>query len=372
MPLRAAAGRISRALLLALALSLGAFAPGRAQDWWTEVGIPVDVSAENAVTARQKGIEAGQREGLRRLLERLAPPEERSRLPAVEGLPVARYVRSYEIAEEKVAPTRWLATLNVTFDPDAVSALLTGRGVAVLEPTGAPVLLVVPAEEREGELVLWAREEPWWQAWERVVAAERALRLVLPLGDLADLAALTPQRVEAGDRDTLARLAERYGAADTVLAIARPRGEPAAAGLEVRFLAAGGVLRGDPEPLVVAAGGAGDPLEAGARQSAARLVETWRRAGLVRADRPAALALSVPLADLAGWVQIRRELETLPEVRELRIASIARHRAELVLRYVGDLERLRDGLARRGLELAQEGGGWQLRAADGQPATSPR
>lgn len=371
MPLRAAARRITRALLLALATGLAA-AAGRAQDWWTEVGIPVDVSAENAVTARQKGIEAGLREGLRRLLERLAPPEERARLPSVQGLPVARYVRSYEIAEEKVAPTRWLATLNVTFDPEAVSALLTGRGVAVLEPTGAPVLLVVPAEERAGELVLWAREQPWWQAWERVVAAERALRLVLPLGDLADLVALTPQRIEAGDRDSLARLAERYGAADTVLVIARPRGDPAAAGLEVRFLAGGGVLRGDPEPLAFAGGGAVDPHEAAAREAAARLVETWRRAGLVRADRPADLALAVPLADLAGWVQIRRELETLPEIREVRIVSIARNRAELVLRYVGDLERLRDGLARRGLELAREDGGWQLRAADGQPATSPR
>jgi hypothetical protein len=372
MPLRAAAGRITRALFLAVAAALAVAVPGRAQDWWTEVGIPVDVSAENAVAARQKGIEAGQREGLRRLLERLAPAEERARLPSVQGLPIARYVRSYEIAEEKVAPTRWLATLNVTFDPDAVSGLLTGRGLSVLEPTGAPVLLVVPAEERQGELVLWAREEPWWQAWERVASAERALRLVLPLGDLADLAALTPQRVEAGDRSTLDRLAERYGAADAVLVVAGPRPGPAAAGLGVRFLAGAGVLRGDPEPLAVVAAGGADPLEAGARQAAARLVETWRKAGLVRSDRPAELALAVPLADLAGWVQIRRELETLPEIREVRITSIARHRAELVLRYLGDLGRLREGLARRGLELAQESGGWQLRAAGGQPATSPR
>lgn len=371
MPLRAAAGRISRALLLALATSLGAAGPGLAQDWWTEVGVPVDVSAENAVAARQKGIEAGQREGLRRLLERLAPPEERSRLPAVEGLPVARYVRSYEIAQEKVAPTRWLATLNVTFDPDAVSALLTGRGLAVLEPRAVPVLLVVPAEEQAGELVLWAREEPWWQAWERVVATERALRLVLPLGDLADLAALTPQRIEAGDRDTLGRLAERYGAADAVLAVLRPRGGTAAAGLEVRFRAGGGVLRDDPEPVPVEPGAA-EPLEAAAEQALGRLVEAWRRAGLVRSDRPVDLALSVPLADLAGWVQIRRVLETLPEIREVRTLSIARDRAELVVRYLGDLGRLRDGLARRGLELAQEGGAWQLRAADGQPVTSPR
>ncbi len=357
-------------VLLALGLAVGA----RAQDWWTETGISVDVTAENAVAARQKGIEAGQREALRRLLVRLVPPEERARLPAVQSLPIARYVRSYEIAEEKVAPDRWLATLNVTFDPDEVGALLSGRGVAMLQPTVAPVLLLVPAERRAGELLLWAREEPWWQALERVAAGERALRLVLPLADLTDLATLPPAAVEAGDRTPLDRLAARYGAADAVVVLLEagvPPGSGAASTPSVRFLAGNGVLRGDPPPLEAPATG-GDPVEATARAAAARLVETWRRGGLVRSDRLADLSLVVPLADLAGWVQIRRELETLPEIREVRIVSLERRRAELVLRHLGDLDRLREGLARRGLVLAEEGGRWQLRAAGAPPAAAPR
>lgn len=365
-----AAARPVVAILLGLLLAVTV----RAQDWWTESGIAVDVTAENAVAARQKGIDEAQREGLRRLLERLAPPEERARLPSVQALPIARYVRSYEIAEEKVAPNRWLATLNVAFDPDEVRALLAGRGVPMLEPSAAPVLLVIPAERRAGELVLWAREEPWWQAWERVAAAERAVRLTLPLGDLADLAALPPGAVEAGDRAALDRLAARYGAADAVVAIVEagspPPGAPVPA-LAVRFLAAGGVLRGDPAPLA-ATPTLGEPYDAAARAAATRLVETWRQGGLVRSDRLAELPLTVPLADLAGWVQIRRELETLPEIREVRIVAIARDRAELVLRHLGDLDRLRDGLGRRGLVLAEEGGGWRLRAAGVPPAAAPR
>lgn len=348
-------------ILFGLVLAAAALA----LDWWTETGIPVDVTAENAVAARQKGIEAGQREGLRRLLERLVPPEERARLPAVQNLPLARYVRSYEIAEEKVAPNRWLATLNVAFDPDAVSELLAGRGVTMLQPTAAPVLLVIPAERRQGGLLLWAREEPWWQAWERVAASERALELLLPLGDLADLAALPPEAVATGDRAAVDRLAARYGAADAVVALLESTGDRPV----VRFLAGTGALRGDPAPLV--APPEGDPLEAAARAAAARLGETWRR-GLVRSDRLAELAIVVPLADLAGWVQIRQQLETLPEIREVRIVSIGRRRAEIVLRHAGDLERLREGLGRRGLVLAEEGGGWQLRAAGVPPAAAPR
>lgn len=363
------AGRRVVAILLGFLLA----SQVRAQDWWTETGIPVDVTAENAVTAREKGIEAGQREGLRRLLERLVPPDQRARVPSVQSLPIARYVRSYEIAEEKVAPNRWLATLNVAFDPEEVSALLSGRGLAVVEPATPPAILVVPAERRGGELLLWAREEAWWQAWEKLAATERVLRLVLPLGDLADLSTLPPPAVEAGDRTALDRLAAHYGADDAVVVILEPepKADPAAAPRALRFLAGNGALRGDPAPLTSGAN-VGEPYEEAAKAAVARLVETWRRSGLVRSDRLADLAVAVPLADLAGWVQIRRELESLPEIREVRVVSIGRARAEVVLRHAGDLDRLREALARRGLVLAEEGGGWQLRVAGVPPAAAPR
>ncbi|MCS6780620.1 MAG: DUF2066 domain-containing protein [Geminicoccaceae bacterium] len=371
MPL-AAARLFGRLLILMLAVPVlaGLGVRARALDWWTET-VAVDVTAENAVAARQKGIEQGQREALRRLLERLVPAEDRARLPRVEGLQPARFVRSFEIAEEKVAPTRWLATLNVSFDPEAVGELLAERGVALLEPKDVPVVLVVPAERRGGQLVLWAREDPWWQAWERVAAGERTIRLALPLADLADLAALAPERIAAGDRAALDRLAARYGASDAVVAIAEPRTPVESAGVAVRFLAGTGALRGDPAP-VEAAAGTGEPFERAARAAAARLVEAWKGTALLRSDRMSELAFTVPLADLAGWVQIRRELETLPEIRELRVAAIARDRAEIVVRHPADLERLRDGLARRGLELAQESGRWQLRRAGVPSAISPR
>lgn len=371
MPLRAARPFV-HVLLLVLAVPLLALAGewARAQDWWTET-VAVDVSAENAVAARQKGIEQGQREALRKLLARLVPAEERARLPRLEGLQPARYVRALEIADEKVAPTRWLATLNVSFDPEAVGELLAGRGVTMLEPADVPVVLVVPVERRGAALLLWAREEPWWQAWERIAAGERTIRLALPLADLADLAALSPEQVGTGDRAALDRLAARYGAADAVVVIAEPRTPVESAGVAVRFLAGTGALRGDPLP-VEAVAGTGEPFERAARAAVARLVEAWKGTVLARTDRMGELALTVPLADLAGWVQIRRELETLPEIRELRVAAIARDRAEIVVRHPGDLDRLRDGLARRGFELAQESGRWQLRRAGVPSAISPR
>ncbi|MCS7269260.1 MAG: DUF2066 domain-containing protein [Geminicoccaceae bacterium] len=363
----AAACRLLALFLVLLPLA----APARALDFWSE-SVAVDVTAENAVAARAKGLEQGQREAFKRLLERLVPEEERARLPRVESLLATRYVRAVEIRDERVAPNRWLATLVVGFDPDAVRELLAGRGIALLEPERVPAILVVPAVRRGRALAMWAREEPWWRAWERIAIEERGLEVRLPLGDVRDLATFDAEELETGDRAALDRLAERYGAADAVVALAF---DPEAAiarneSPRVEFFAGGGVLRGEP-PAVEPARGEGDPLDRAARAAARRLVESWKRQTVARADRLAELSLSVPLADLASWLQIRRTLEASPEIRAIRLVTMARDRVELVVSYAGDLARLREGLARRGLELVEEREGWRLRRAAAPPGTGP-
>jgi hypothetical protein len=92
-------------------------------------GVPVDAAAASAVEARREALEAGQRDGLRRLLERLTLPEDAAKLPGLEpGTPVERYVESLEITDEKLAPTRYLATLNIAYSPPAVRELLRDAG----------------------------------------------------------------------------------------------------------------------------------------------------------------------------------------------------------------------------------------------------
>ena len=48
---------------------------------------------------------------------------------------------------------------------------------------------------------LWPENNPWWQAWAKHLDSERLLRLVLPLGDLQDMATVTPDRAMAGDTE---------------------------------------------------------------------------------------------------------------------------------------------------------------------------
>lgn len=352
---------------------LGLVMPAAAADMYRVVGVPVDVTAESAVAARQQAIEQGQRAGLATLLRRLTSPEDHSQLPAVTQLPIDRYVASYDIGDERMAPTRYLAKLNVNYVPGEVQTLLRGTGLPFVTRRSEPIL-IVPAERENGAVTVWVEASPWRSAWNTAVEQATITTLALPLGDLTDVAAAPPDSVAQGDMTALSALAGRYAAKVAVVAIADLRRD-AAGKLNGIALTARRTDQWDQPLLETVIDVAADQDEAQALDLAAgRVVQAvendWKLRNLVRSDRLSRLPVTVPLADLASWVQIRRELGGLPEVRSLQVDSFGRDRAMLTIGYVGDLNRLTEAVERLGLSLTEENDGWHLRRA-GSPPGSP-
>ena len=368
--------RLGYALAAALVGLLALSAHGHAQADPTVFqvsGIAVDASAANAVEARQAALLQGQREGLGRLLRRLVPAEEHGLLPAVDDLNVERYVQNFEIADEELSSTRYLARLTVRYQPDAVRELLGGSGLSVAQTPSIPVVVLPFYQGPEGARV-WPDDNPWWQAWADNLDPERLFRLVLPLGDLGDIVALSVDQVQARDRGALAALAARYGSEDVLVATATPlSGAAAAAGPPVVRLTMERIgqlaqsnppetLRGRPgqsleELLAEAVRGLQDSLD-----------ERWKSANLLRFDQAGLMVVDVPIAALADWVGINRGLASLPEVSEVEVAAFARDRVRAQIRYIGDQFRFEQALARLGLALAREGESWLLLPTGGNPS----
>ncbi|MDF1585700.1 DUF2066 domain-containing protein [Marinimicrococcus flavescens] len=374
--MRQRAGAELRGAVLALAaLLLGAVPALRAAtaaELFRVTGVPVDAAAEDAVAAREQAIAEGEREGLRRLLRRLTLPADASRLPDVGGLALARFVRSFDIEDERVAPRRYVARLNVNYVPDAVRDLLGQSGVDFLaEPS--PPILVVPAVREGGRLEPWREGGAWRQAWGELAQDPLMVQLVLPLGDLADMTSLDAAALEAGDEAAAAALGERYGAQEVVAVIAEPVGGAAPDAASADAPAAGPQLfRLTLQPLAGEIAGSpplsfelrpeptAEPWPAAAQAALGRLEDLWKQSRLVPAAHTEAVSFEVPLADLGTWVLIRRQLDTLPEVREVRVDSFARDRVEVTVAVAGGLERLRQSLKRRGFVLSAENDQWRL------------
>ena len=171
-------------------------------------GIEVDATAGDAVAAREQALLQGQVEGLRRLMRRLVPAGEHGRLPSVGPAAIEGYVQNFEIADEQVASNRYLAQLTVRYEPDAVRELLQRQALGYAETVSEPIV-VLPVYRPSGGAQLWPDGNPWWQAWIEHLDSERLLRLVLPLGDLQDMATVTVDQALAGDAAALAALGQR-------------------------------------------------------------------------------------------------------------------------------------------------------------------
>jgi hypothetical protein len=362
-----------RWLAAAIAAALLGPAPtADAADIYRILGVPVDATAESAVAARERAIDAGQREGLVRLMRRLTSPTAHDRLPDVGALPVERYVNSFEIAEEKVGPTRYLATLNISYVAAEVQALLANAGIPHAARRSEPIL-VVPVELTDGEPSAWLETSPWRAAWYEGLEQATVTVLALPLGDLADIAAAPPSAIVAGDKAALDALAARYGTSMVVVTPARIERAPDTGEILSVAVSARRADAWNPPLLdtVVQAAPEEEDAQTLARavgQVVAAIEDAWKRDTLSDIGPASALPVAVSLADLRSWVQIRRDLTSLPEIRSVGIESFAQTEARVMIGYRGGLDELMAAVERIGLSLALESDGWRLRPAGGLPA----
>ena len=328
-----------------------------AQNIYSIAGVPVDVTADTVIEARQLAEIQGQREGLQRLLQRLTVPDYYSRLPDVSAIDLTRLVRSFGIENEQFSANRYIAEVGATYDSNAVQELLQGRGVPIILEASQPIL-IVPARRVDGRLAMFEADDPWASAWSHGHNRNTLLDIVLPLGDLLDVTKLQSNanvnQIESG----LAAMAERYDTRMAVLIVADGTPE-------------------DDQTLTVTRGGSigwsydfrGFDLSAGqddiwdqAVAGVLRRLETpWKADRLVRFDNVDELTVTAPLGDLAAWARIQKALRGMSEVRQMDLRSFSQSEARIRLRFVGGLAQLQRSLESRGLRLAEQAGSWLLR-----------
>ena len=176
------------ALLTAFSLCGGALA--QASNTYTVTGVDVDVSAPDAVQARQQGIAEARRKAAKMLVDRVVAPEDRARVTIPSDANLEGMVRGIEFVRERSAPGRYIATLNVVFQPDPVKAWLGQAGVKIAE-TVSRAALVIPLWKGKAGVEPLDDRNAWREAW-------RALDTAGQRG-AGDGAARRPARPERGD-----------------------------------------------------------------------------------------------------------------------------------------------------------------------------
>jgi hypothetical protein len=384
--MRTAAGWGAAALGLVAMLGVG---PAHAQSSivYDVSNYPVSAVAADAVAAKEKALEEGQRDAFRYLMKRLVDVTAYRKLPKLPSKSVEDMLSDVSVSDEQNSATEYIATLDYHFRADSVRQFLAASGLPFTDEQSEAIGVVVkylgPNDGRDGETV-------WREAWTGLDLAHaltpikltpagasatddvfralikgqtRAYGIIEAEADSDRVVVALAEPVEAGaklrvsligrDRVGPIRLVRTYTIVDDDLGYTA----------ETAAIIALGVLEGRWKRIKArsAFGTAGDGAfgEAGAGVSGLPTVGPDNGTG---AADGGGIRVQAEFEGMADWQQIRGRLGAVQGVQAVKVGALSARSADVTIFFPGDVNALQAALAAQGLNLANGNGGLVLRS----------
>jgi hypothetical protein len=364
-------------LLPCLAAIAGTGTARAADSLYDVAKISVDVTAENAVAARETGMAEAEARAVKTVLQRLLPVGVDPELPGLTKEDIAGLVSGVSIRNERNSATRYIATLDVGVNEEAIKKLLQEYRLPFSEERAEPVS-ILPLMIA-GETVASEGEEGWRQAFDDLDLSHSIAPATI-LRPRPDLAIDTLKAVLAGDAAALAKMQDEYGS-PLVIAV----GEVADGAFVTRLAGAdsvGAIQFEQSDPL-------GSDAKASARAGAALAFGTiesrWKTTGAAAApgteanyapgapavqpgaaapqgEVPRNVVAQVEFSGLKEWQDIRGRLTNVAGIRALEVNSLSARGAAITFDYAGPLARLQQELDQNGFVFGEREGTFVLRS----------
>ena len=367
---------VSFALSLLLALLLGVSGPvgAASSKVFTVANYPVEATAKDAVAAKEKAHTEGQQAAFGALIKRLVPVTAYGRIDHIKSMPAANLVDGIAVRAESNSRTQYIASLDFSFQADAVRGLLNQQGVPFVEEQ-APRMVVVPitAESADGKTSYRPASGAWAQVWKGL--------------DLDNT--LTPLRIEplrstvnedtvraalSGDDSVERVLTGEYKADYVLLAVAEVDTPGGVLNVSLAGIDAAGLIAWQ-RGYRIEGGDVGYAMEFAAVVTQGVLEGRWKVAKLE--DRGGGsfaysvgggaggseVRMAVEYGSVGEWDDLRRVILDTPGIDDVRIGSVSDTSADVSVRFPGGGDQLASVLSRQGLVLSGSGGYWTLRSS---------
>lgn len=340
--------------------------------------VPADVTANNAKEARDQAIMQAQHTAFGQLLTRLGgdPALEQQ----VDDDTLAALVQAFEVQQEKLSSVRYIGTFTVHFKPAAVRTFLNKHGMTYSEVRSKPVV-ILPVINTGTRKILWEEATPWRTAWENLVGKGGLVPIIVPGGDLDDIALISTNDALTGKPEAIQAISNKYQASGVLVAVLNgavatldPKNELRVDALRYNET---GALTGEAEhlslPPVGDAKALGTVLADGAKQLRKDLDTRWRESGEAPKGPLAHLRVTAPITGLGDWTALKARLANVTGISKVNVITLARNAADIDLEFYGEIPRLQNAMFGQNLVLEQTPlrGGWIVREGNATNAAFP-
>ncbi len=346
-------------LLLILAGGFVLASPVRADDVFTVSDVKVDVTAENAVAAREKAFIEAQVQAFTALARKLVGDADFARYKAPDIAVISAMIKDFEITDERLSAVRYIGTYTFRFEGRSVRDHFNRGGMRYNDVASKPVL-VLPFYQLPGRTILWQDDNPWLAAW----ANERSpagtlVPIAVPLGDIRDVADIGDNEALTYSPHGLNSIVSRYGAGEAVILVAVPETGNGDAPEAVSIM----MYRTDTYvPQLVrtvrveaAPGITGAALYEKAEKIIRDAIQSdWKTQMVVNpVEEDSTITVHVRFQTMQQWVETRQALMRVQGILDMKVRSVTPREAQVDLRFAGDTNRLRQMMAQTDLVLSQ-------------------
>lgn len=331
---------MTRFILIFLSMLVFAASRAFAADPFTVSGVSVDATARTAIEAQTLAIQDGQLRAAQNLLIRLTLESERMAKPLPELTPenVGKMIRAMEVNNEKRSANRYLGDIAVAFNPREVQSFLRANELTLVNSQSRERLVLVIGEPGGLRGSLGGLERGSLGA---ALASPRFTHALTPLksAEAADAMAIENNRSE----DALKMLGQDYGVDQILLVEAQ-----GSSGAQVTDIALDSGLRSE---FYVASNGSQNALAA---KIVERLENDWKAASAVVASEVVTTTISVLFDSQSEWQRLQQAINTSAQIQDARLDALSKDGALMSVTYGGDMNRLRNELAFKGVDVRND------------------
>ncbi|MFC3050984.1 DUF2066 domain-containing protein [Kordiimonas pumila] len=318
-------------------------------------GIHVDVTANKASAARDEALQEAETKAYDTLLKKITQPEGRAKLPDLTIAEKQALVSGIEVREEQSSSRRYIATLDVRFEPTVFSSFLAKYNVPHVVGTGNGVL-VMHSHKSGLEEYLWEPNDAMKAARGTVDWHNRIRNYVFSKGLIKERLMVTYGEVSKGFLDSALTLALDYGVQSALLIDSEWK--PVAGG--------GGTLiytYNSSESMQQHEAMQTIQSEIGEEDAIARMYDSvldsndtlWRKQLLVDTNNQGIMETYVTTSDLQAIAKIEKCLSQVTLITDVRVLSISVPLSKFSFSYTGNDDQLALALQYAGLVLDDYG-----------------
>jgi hypothetical protein len=346
---------------------------------FTVTDVRIDVTADNALKARDQAFEQAQIKAFKMLGHQLKENGEIDTFSMPKPSVISTLVQDYEITDEKLSAVRYIGTYTFRFRENATRRYLMPAVVQMPQtqygydmdnaaprpdtpyqdqyalPAG-PLLILPFFEKAGGEVLLWSDQNPWMNAWISSRALNGPVSVRVPIGDLEDVRDLKDNEALTYDPQALHRLMKRYNTNGAVIAIAT---------MKTNTMHVDIYHPRTPRPQFIQRinVGVSEGLETGALNLA--VIETFKylqNTGRSFTDNARAtkqparantLYVRVPFSTPREWAETQHVLRGVQTIKSVHIKSLSPKSAYVELAYLGAHQALLNALDQANIEVTQ-------------------